>query len=397
MLLLFVTLFNSILGLSLLFPILAPLGRELGLSELEITSLSTGYALMQFLLSAFWGRTSERRGRKPVLLLGITGFAVGFFGFAAVAELGLEGALSHWPLFGLLLATRLAGGAFSSATLPTGQAYAADISTRENRTGAMAVIGAAFGLGLIFGPAIGAGVAELTGSLLAPVYLSASVAVLNAVFVFFFLPEPERRVAKETPRSRSALVRRVWVLLAVALSVTIAAVAMEQTIAFYFMDRLHLEEADAPEVVGIALFAYGIVAVLAQGFLVRRVRWSPITLMRAGLPIAFAGLVVLVFAHDQATITVALCLQGLGQGLLLPGVTSAFSLAGGDHEQGAVAGLNSAAQGLGRTLGPVVGGGFYEIAWELPYAFSASLLLLVLLVTLALGRFIEHEPPPSPS
>lgn len=129
--LLFLTLFNSILGLSILFPILGPLGRELGLSEVQVGLFSTGYALMQFLLSPLWGRLSER-GRKPILLLGILGFAVSFFLFGIFALLGQKGHFPSGLLFSLLLLSRLLGGAFSSATLPTAQAYVADITGRGN-------------------------------------------------------------------------------------------------------------------------------------------------------------------------------------------------------------------------------------------------------------------------
>lgn len=383
MVLLFVALFNSILGLSVLFPILAPLGRELQLGDFEITSLSAAYAFMQFATSRFWGRRSEKVGRKPVLLVGILGFGGSFLAFAGVATLGLEGMLSGGLLLGLLLATRVVGGALSAATLPTAQAYAADISERDQRTSAMAVIGMAFGLGVIFGPGIGAGLAMLFDSLLAPVYFSAGVAFLNALFVTLRLPEPERRSAG-TPEPDRAIARRVWPLLLVGFAATLASVAMEQTVAFLFQDRLALPDGVGTAVpVGGALLVYGIVAVLAQGFIVRRVKWRPLTLVRVGLPLALAGFVLFVFAHVYATLTFALVLQGLGHGLILPGVTSALSLAVGDDDQGSVAGMNSSAQGLARTFGPLLGGGLYEWRQELPYVFSACLLALVLVTLLA--------------
>lgn len=382
MFLLFLALFNSILGLSVLFPILGPLGRQLGLSDVQVGALSTGYALMQLLTATYWGRQSDRRGRKPVLLIGIVGFALGFLGFALVARLGMQGALGGTGLFGALLATRVFGGALSSATLPTGQAYAADLSDREDRTSAMAVIGMAFGLGVIFGPAIGAGLAALFDDLLAPVYFSAGVALLNALFVALRLPEPERRATGERASPSRSLAKTLWPLLAVGLAATLASVVMEQTVAFYFQDRLGIDELTTARTVGLALAAYGVVAVLSQGFLVRRFRWPPRALLRVGLPVAAAGLVLFVFAQGFATLTTALVLQGLGQGLLLPGVTAALSLGVEDHEQGAVAGLNSAAQGLGRTLGPVLGTSLYQLRHELPYAFGAALLGLVLVTLL---------------
>lgn len=383
MALLFVALFNSILGLSVLFPIVAPLGRELGLGELETTSLSAAYAFMQFATSTFWGRRSEKIGRKPVLLVGIIGFGLSFFAFGVVAALGLKGTLSGTLLFVLLIATRLVGGGLSAATLPTAQAYAADISDRDSRTSAMAVIGMAFGLGVIFGPGIGAGLAMLFDTLLAPVFFSAGIAFLNAIFVALRLPEPERRSAS-VPSPEAGLIRKVWPLLAVGFAATLASVAMEQTVPFLFQDRLGLPDGVGTAVpVGGALLIYGIVAVAAQGFLVRKMKWAPMTFVRVGLPLALSGFVLFLFAQMFASLTGALVLQGLGQGLLLPGVTSALSLAAGDDDQGAVAGLNSASQALARTIGPLIGGGLYELGQTLPYAFSAALLAGVLAIVLA--------------
>ncbi len=381
--LLFLALFNSILGLSVLFPILAPLGRELALDEVQITSLSTAYAFMQLATTAFWGRRSDWRGRKPILLIGILGFSVTFFGFAIVARLGLEHALDTTSVFVLLLATRVIGGAFSSATLPTAQAYAADVSERDTRTSAMAVIGAAFGLGVIFGPVIGAALAWFFDDLLAPVYFSASLALLNALFVWLALPEPARKKSTLPPSAMAPLARRIWPLLSVAIAATVASVAMEQTVAFYIQDRLQLTERETPPEVGLALVGYGIVAVLLQAVLVRRMKLEPTTLLRAGVPIALLGFVLFIFATDRVMLIAALLIQGLGQGLLLPGVTSAMSLAVTEDDQGSVAGLNSSAQGLGRTLGPIVGGLLYGVQMELPYVFSAALLTIVLLIVLA--------------
>jgi MFS family permease len=178
----------------------------------------------------------------------------------------------------------------------------------------------------------------------------------------------------------------VWPLLGVGVVATVASVAMEQTIAFYYQDRLHLGEAETARTVGIALVLYGFVAVLVQGYLVRRVAWPPLRLVRFGLPLVFVGLVLLVFSDTFATLTGALLVQGFGQGLALPGVTAMLSLAVADNEQGAVAGLNSSAQGLGRTIGPILGTALYEVRAELPYVASASLVIIVLIYLLASPR-----------
>jgi MFS family permease len=379
--LLFLTLFNSILGLSVLFPILGPLARELGLSEVQVGLFSTGYALMQFLLASYWGRRSEVMGRKPILLVGILGFASSFFLFALFAWLGYQQVLSSWGLFAFLLLSRLLGGAFSSATLPTAQAYLADITPREQRTQSFAVLGAAFGLGVIFGPAIGAGLAHF--GLLAPVVFSASLALLNALFVWRVLPESRKPMDRTpTPPRLAWTDPRILPLLLIGLSINLASIAMEQTVAFLYQDRLGLSPAQTAQTVGLALVIFGVVGVLVQGFWVRLVRWPPRALLGLGLPLLLLGYLGLVFASNFVWLTASLVLLGLGS-MTSPGLTAAQSLAVSDDEQGVVAGLSSAAQALGRMLGPVLGTSLYGLSPAYPYVFSATLIGLAILFFLA--------------
>ena len=375
--LLFLSLFNSILGLSILFPILAPLGRELGLSESEIGLTSTSYAFAQFVAAPFWGRMSERRGRKPVLLVGVVGFGLGFVGLGVVAELGAHGVLRGASLVVALLASRFGGGLLSSATIPTAQAWAADLTSREDRTRGMAFIGAAFGLGIVFGPVIGAFTSHFFG-LFAPIWISVAIAAINALLVAVMLREPERRARSETRSSFRRVLGKAGTLLAIAFVTTFASVLMEQTVAFAFEDRLHLTHSETPYFVGRALGVYGVVAVLAQGFIVRRFQIPAGRLLMLGLPLTTLGMSLLVFADDFATLALAMACQGLGQGLVMPGASAALSFCANDDEQGDVAGANSSAQGLGRLLGPLVGPTLYQIAQPLPFEASAVLLFLVL-------------------
>ncbi|WP_038055229.1 MFS transporter [Thermus amyloliquefaciens] len=384
--LLFLTLFNSVLGLSILFPILGPLGRTLGLTEVQVGLFSTGYALMQFLLSPFWGRLSER-GRKPILLVGILGFGVSFFLFGLFALLGEKELVPPAFLFPLLLLARLIGGAFSSATLPTAQAYVADITGRENRTAGMALLGAAFGLAVILGPALGAGLAALLG-LLAPVFFSAGFALLNALFVALVLPESRPAGTREV-RRLSPWDARVFPLLLLGFALNLSSVSLEQTLAFYFQDRLGLSALATARSVGLALVLYGLVAVFIQGFLVRRLSWPPKTLLLLGLPLGILGFAILVMAQSFWGLALGLALQGAGAALAGPGVTAALSLAVGEGEQGLVAGLNSSAQALGRMLGPILGTGLYRMAPEAPYLLGGGLLLLALLFLPALFRRVK--------
>jgi MFS family permease len=333
-------------------------------------------------MSAYWGRRSEVSGRKPILLVGILGFGTTFLAFALLAHLGRTGVLSGNALYVPLLASRLLGGVFSSATIPTVQAYVADVTGREDRASGMAMVGAAFGLGVVFGPALGALLAPV--DLLLPVYVSSGVAFLNAVFVWLRLPEPVRRVRPDKPAPLARVAARMPGLLLVAFAATLASVAMEQTVSFYFQDRLSLTATGTTRSVGIALFVYGVVAVLVQGGFVRRARWPPLRLVRVGAPLAGLGLACLAMAHSQLWLICAMALQGLGQGLTLPGVTAAISLRAREDEQGAAAGLNSSSQALARALGPLLGTALYELRPEYPYALGAALMLVVSLLALLL-------------
>ncbi|MGC4066910.1 MAG: MFS transporter [Polyangiaceae bacterium] len=378
--LLFLSLFNSILGLSILFPILAPLGRSLGLSVVQVGWLSTSYSLMQFVASPLWGRYSERVGRKPVLLVGVLGFGIGFGSFGVVADLGLSQRLTGDGLFAALLLSRVLGGLLSSATLPTAQAYMADITERKDRTSGMALVGAAFGLGVVFGPGIGAALSHF--GLLVPVYVSASVALLNGLFVWLRLPEPTRHAHLDEFGPSVTVLSRVWPILGVGFVVTMASVAMEQTVAFLFQDTLQLTAQAAARYVGLALVGYGVAAVLAQGFFVRRVKWMPTKLILVGVPITIVGFFGLVVASRYGVLSLSLAFQGFGQGLVLPGIAAALSLGVGDQSQGEVAGLNSASQALGRTLGPLLGTALYGYHARAPYQMSVLLLVSVFLVVL---------------
>lgn len=265
-LILFLTIFVAMLGLSVLFPIIAPLGRQLGLSETQVGWFSTIYSLAQFLFAPIWGSRSERVGRKPVLILGLVGFSLSFGLFGLFATLGTRGVLSGTALFILLVAARLVGGLLSSATLPTAQAMMADLSSEKDRAAALGLIGAAFGLGVVFGPALGA---LLSGfGLTVPIFFSAGLGLVTALAAFLILPETRRAGQAASPRGdRRALLRHPGVLLFLAVSAlyTLASVGMEQTIGFYVQDTLRLDPSQTARTVGAMLAVFGFVAAAVQG------------------------------------------------------------------------------------------------------------------------------------
>ena len=153
---LLVSLVSVGMGFTVLFPVLAPLGREIGLSEFQITSIIAASSLTVFLISPIWGRMSDEWGRKRVMLIGLFGFSAGTALFNSVLYAGLSGALLGWSLFAALVVSRMLHAAVMSASMPAANAYMADITDVSNRAKGMGAAGAANNLGSIMGPAVAA-------------------------------------------------------------------------------------------------------------------------------------------------------------------------------------------------------------------------------------------------
>ncbi|SMB93111.1 MFS transporter [Deinococcus hopiensis] len=385
-LILFLTIFVAMLGLSVLFPIIAPLGRQLGLSETQIGWFSTAYSLAQFVFAPIWGNRSERVGRKPVLLLGLVGFSLSFGLFAVLATLGTSGALTGTGLFLGLVVSRLIGGVLSSATLPTAQAMMADLSGERDRAAAMGLIGAAFGLGVVFGPGLGAVLSGL--GLTVPIFFSAGLGLLTALAAFLTLPETRRGGGTAASRGDGgALLGRPGILLFLAVSAlyTLASVGMEQTIAFYVQDTLHLVPAQTARTVGEMLAVFGFLSAAVQGGAIRPLskKVAPGPLITLGLLVMGAGMFLLPQTFTFWTITAALAVIGVGSAILGPSLSAALSLSVGEGEQGRVAGLNSSALALGRMTGPLLGTGLYQVAGKgAPYLLSGGILAALLVWSL---------------
>ncbi|GGK14421.1 MFS transporter [Deinococcus malanensis] len=387
-LILFLTIFIAMLGLSVLFPIIAPLGRQLGLTETQTGWFATAYSLMQFIFSPIWGTRSERLGRKPILITGLVGFSLSFGLFGLVAHLGLEGMVGGSALFVLLVATRVVGGILSSATLPTAQAMMADLSSEKDRAASMGLIGAAFGLGVVFGPALGALLSTI--SLTAPVFFSAALGLITALAATRTLPETRLAGSAAAAKGeRRALLGRgaIPLFLAVSALSTLASVGLEQTIGFYVQDTLKLTPVQAAQTVGSMLALFGLVAALVQGGAIRPLsrRLPPTPLLAAGLLVMATGMFLLPQMQSYWPITLAMIVVGVGSAILGPTLSAALSLSVPDGQQGTVAGLNSSALALGRMTGPLIATGLYQgVSHSAPYLLSGSVLVGLLVLTLVL-------------
>lgn len=397
-LLLFAATLNAAVGTSLLLTVIPPISRELGWSETQSGLLISASGLAFLLAAPLWGRAGDRRHRGRLVVVGLIGYAAAFAAFALLVGLGLAGTVGGLGLYLVLLLSRPVGGALAAAVPTAAQAWISDHTSDEQRTGGLAVLQAANGLGLVVGPALAAALVAL--GLLAPLWFAAGAALLTAVLVLLLLPDRRHPgTVDAVSRSRgllSPLDRRYRSYLAVLLVVFLAAATVASTTGFLLQDRLRLDAAQTASRTGLCLLLVGLGLAGVQG-VVRALSLAPRTMLRIGPLLMLAGFGVLVLAQVLPVFLLAHALLGAGAGLAGPGATAAATLRVQRDEQGSLAGLTTAMTAAGFAVGPLVAGLMYQAAQWLPYAtMSAALLPVALLAQRGRGR-VEPAVPPGPT
>jgi MFS family permease len=381
-------------GNSMLLAVAPPLVRQLGLSDSSIGWIFSLSALMWVLTSPYWGRLSDRLGRKPVIALGLGAYAVSMASFGAVVLVGLAGALSGMVLFVSLMLARAIFGAFGSAASPGAQAYIADRTSPLERTEQIAGLTAAFALGQAFGPALCAALAARLG-LVFPIWLIAALAVAASVAIWRLLPEktpPKSERTRDSWRQSLALVgdKRISAYLLYGFALSVVAGVTVQVFGLFTMDRLNAQGEQGAEL-SAAGFMVGALALLAtQMALLPRIRLGPRALMAWGAGLLALGVAIQIVAPSLGALLVSQAVQGLGFGLARPGFTGGASVAVNPHEQGAAAGLVVAANGAGFIFSPILGGVAYERAgMNAPLLITLALLAAMLAFSLR-SRRLRH-------
>ena len=374
------------MGFTVLFPILAPVGREMGLTEFQITAIIGASSITVFLASPRWGRLSDRLGRKPVILIGLFGFAFGTFLFNGVIYLGLTAALTGTVLFAALVASRMVHAAVMSATMPAANAFMADITSAANRTKGMGAAGAANNLGSMLGPAVAA---LAVFSLLMPLWVMAALAFLNGLFIWRFLPEPPRHNAPRLGQKMRYRDPRIFPFIIVGVTMFSGMALVQQTMGFRFQDALNLSATETAQAVGLGMMLSAGASLLAQGVVVQRLSLAPFTLLRVAMPLLFLAFATMALTESRWVLTSAMMVQGFGMGLAGPGFMAGASLAVSAEEQGAVAGVAGSCGPLGFAIGPMLGGALYQLQPTLPYAVAAGVYVVLFLSMGWLGRRLE--------
>ncbi len=362
-------------GFTVLFAILGPLGREVGFSELQISSIIAASSLVVFLASPRWGRLSDRVGRKKIMIFGLIGYSCGNLLFAIVFHATLVGILIPLTGYLLLMLTRVMHASVMSAIMPASSAYMADITDLSNRTKGMGAVGAANNLGGILGPAIGGLLAGIT--LLTPLWVASGLALITALFVIFFLPDsPTATKAPENKgKNLSYFDPRILPFIIVGALMFMGMALVQQTLAFRFQDVLGLTAVETAQTFGLAMGCSAAASLASQIGLMQRFDLSPFHWLRIAMPILILAFACLALADNHYLLLVAMVLQGAGMGLAGPAFMSGASMAVEAHEQGAVAGVAGSCGPLGFTIGPLLGGFFYQIQPDLPYWFTFTVYL----------------------
>jgi len=359
----FVSLFVVGFGNSMLLAVLPPIARAIGMPDSTVGAVFSVSALLWVVASPFWGRLSDRVGRKPVMVTGLWAYGASMGGFALVAAGGLAGTYGVVATFIGMTLTRAIFGAVGSATSPAAQAYIADLSPPSRRLQQLAALTSAFALGSAVGPAVCAWLAGRFG-FLSPLTATTALAVATAMILMLQLPASapvQGGDERQAPSWRLAWDSRVRAYLLYAVGVSLVTGVLVQTFAFFTMDRLGVQGPAGAQLSAAGFSAHALALLFTQLVVLPRLPYGPRWLMVVGAACAAGGVLIQIQAGSLAVLVLAQVLQGLGFGLARPGFTSGASLAVSPTEQGAVAGLVVAANGAGFILSPLFGNGLYEL------------------------------------
>lgn len=383
----FLTILLSTVGFGVCIPVLPLYAKVFGASEFQNGLLTGVFPLMVFLAAPLWGRLSDITGRRPVLLLSVLGSAAGYF---------LMGVADTLPL---LFVARMIDGA-SGGNVAAAQAYIADITAPEERSKAMGMIGAAFGLGFIIGPAIGGITAQYSPH--APFLLVGVLCLANAVLVWTCLPEsltPEMRARHGPAQPLSALPRHSDspVYFAVASSYMVCLAAFSVMTAVFSLFAQERFQMDARHV-GYVMAAIGGVGVIMQGGVLRRLlpRYGEVRLAQTGMVILLLSFILLPLPQGHYGLYAVSCLIAVGNSLVQPTLNGLASRSVSSAWQGRAMGLLQSAASLGRTIGPVLGGWLLGLDrgsahyGRTPFWVAAALMGVTLIIA---TRLREPLPP----
>jgi len=375
LLLLVSSLLVVMLGFGMVIPVFPFLIEKLGASGSVLGILIATSAFTEFIFGPFWGSLSDRVGRKPILMVGLFGYALSMFLFGIASEI--------W----MLITFRALSGVLSSAAIATTMAYIGDSTSEKARGGGMGILGAVGGAGTVIGPGIGGLLAG--GSLSTPFFVSASLAMISLLFVGFFLPESLApgaltRQHKNTsffhfPNLWSALTGPIGLFLLIAFLATFGTSNFDAVFGLYMLRKLGY----GPEQVGGILTLVGTIALVCRGLLTGIVtaHWGEIKVIRTSLIAGGIAFILLLLANTYTAVLLTTGLFTFSITFLRPSIHSITSKRTAIG-QGASMGLSNSFVSLGRMAGPIFAGVIFDINPNFPYLSGAVILSCVFVISL---------------
>ena len=371
MVILLIIQFLVMVGFGIVIPILPFFVGKLGGDALSLGIFMSAYSIMQFFFAPFWGKLSDRIGRRPVILIGLSGYGLTFLMFGMVNNLYL------------LIGLRALSGIVSSATIPTAMAYLTDITEGADRSKGMGMIGATMGLGMIFGPALGGWLGHYSFSL--PFFVAGGLALLLLPFTMAFLTEslkqPTEVIRRTTPLlTLEVLKDPLFVLFAFNFVLNFTMSMFESTFALLSAAKVGF----GPRDMGITFAILGTFAVIVQGGLIGPLtkRFGEVKLVKAGAILCAVGLILIILSADHGNIiflVMSTVVFMVGNSLMVP-TSSSLVTKQSSKGQGASLGIFASFASLGRIIGPVTGGSLFRISKDLPYVAGSACLVLIVLV-----------------
>ena len=370
LLIIFLTIFVNLVGFGIIIPLLPFYAATFGASPFVVGLLFAVFSLAQLIASPTLGDLSDRYGRRPVLIFSLAGTVVSFVMLAMAHSIGM------------LFAARIVDG-LSGGNISTARAYVADITEPKDRARAYGVLGAAFGLGFIFGPVLSGLLVRV--SYTAPIWAAAAITVVATIMAWLWLPETVHRVHAGTGNPlrylpelmRRPIVRRV---LAIDFVFWFALAIFQTTFGLFVAARFGY----GPAATGYLFAGFGLLGAVVQGGFIRPIvrRLGDKATFTLGLVFGAAGLVGAAITHSLPMFVLILVPLSVGMGFGMPTISSLVSRAAGPREQGRVQGAAGAVESLSRTLGPVWGAVVLQRFGEsAPYLSAAAFLLVTWMMT----------------
>jgi MFS transporter, DHA1 family, multidrug resistance protein len=359
---LFLIMFLVMVGFGIIIPVLPFYAENLGATPTELGLLMAVYSLMQLLFAPMWGGVSDRIGRKPVILIGIFGLTLSFFLLAISTNL--------WMLF----VARIIGGILSAANMPTVQAYVADITTEEDRGKGMGIIGAATGLGFIFGPAIGGAFTKI--NLHTPFFIAGIVSLLTFFLVIFILKEslhPTKNVTPKRSQSWKKITNEPFAMLYfLQFFISLSLSGLEATFAYFAAKTAGMDSVS----LGYAFMIMGLASAAVQGSMgTFTKKYGEAAIIQTGITVSAIGFGLILFTQNFTTAAIFLAVFGIGNGVIRPSVSSLLTKKT-KIGHGVTTGYLSSFDSLGRIIGPVLGGYLYSISIGFPYISGMFLSII---------------------